>query len=131
MSIKPEALSKEIEKTLDDFVGATEDDVMKALQETANDAVTRLQSAHPPGSGKYGSWSDYNKGWERTKVKASKGRVFSEVIHNKTHYQLAHLLEKGHAIRGGGRAKAFEHIAPVEKEAEDKLIQSIKQSIKN
>ena len=53
---------------------------------------------------------DYRTGWRAKKVKGK------WVVHNATDYQLTHLLEKGHALAGGGRAKAYPHIKPVEEE---------------
>lgn len=54
---------------------------------------------------------DYNKGWKMKKTK--KGYI----AYNKTEYRLTHLLEKGHAKRGGGRVEAKIHIAPAEDRA--------------
>lgn len=119
-------LASEITKVLEEFKDFTEEAVDKGVSETAQEAVKELQNAHPAGSGKYGSWDKkYNKGWTVKKTKRDK----TATIHNATDYQLTHLLEKGHALKGGGRTKAFPHIAPVAEKCEDSLVNNIKKWI--
>lgn len=67
---------------------------------------------------------DYKKGWRLKKVE--KGYV----AHNKTDYQLTHLLEKGHAKRGGGRVEAKIHIDPAENRAVTSFLQEVKRVIR-
>ena len=75
----------------------------KAINDTAKEAVSKLQSNSPKRSDKYA------KGW----TKKNEGKM-DVIVHNKV-YRLTHLLEKGHAKRGGGRVAARVHIAPVER----------------
>ena len=50
-------------------------------------------------------------------------------VYSPKKYQLAHLLEKGHAKRGGGRTKAMPHIAPAEENAVKELENDIKKAL--
>lgn len=127
--IKVDQLAKEIEKALTEFVGVTEEACDKGVRETAKDAVQALRNAHPAGSGQYGSWDEYNRGWKVMQTKTDKRYHRKATIHNENHYQLTHLLEKGHALAGGGRAQAFQHIAPVAEQCETDLLQNIKKHI--
>lgn len=125
--ISVDQLSEEIAKTLKDFEGVTDKAVEHGVLDTAQDAVKELRVADPPGSGEYGSWSDYNKGW---KIKATKrGKKTDAIVHNATKYRLTHLLEKGHAKVNGGRTRKFPHIAPVAEKSEKELINNIKKQI--
>lgn len=126
--IKVDDLSKEIMKSLEEFKDVTEEACEKGVLETADEAVRELRSAHPAGSGEYGSWNEYNKGWTKRTNKSKQKGILS-VVWNQKHYRLTHLLEKGHAKVNGGRTRAFPHIAPVEQKCEENLIKNIKKGI--
>ncbi|MBS4750324.1 HK97 gp10 family phage protein [Carnobacteriaceae bacterium zg-ZUI78] len=84
------------------------EDVQKALVETgidiADEAVNRLHRESPMLTGAY------SKNWKK-KV-AKNGHI---TIYNEKEYRIAHLLEFGHAKRGGGRhVDAIVHIEPIE-----------------
>lgn len=128
-TIKPEQLKDAIMKALEEYEGVTEEAARAGISETAKKAVEELQGAQPAGSGQYGSWNDYNNDWTTTKTTEKKG-YYSATVHNKKHYRLAHLLENGHALRNGGRTRAFTHIAPVAEKAEDNLLKNIKTYLK-
>lgn len=50
-------------------------------------------------------------------------------VHSKSRYQIAHLLEKGHAKRGGGRVAARPHIALAEDHGEEMLEELIRKAM--
>ena len=89
-----------------------------AQDKIAKEAVQKLRNTSPKKTG------DYAKGWA---VKREKGRTGIPVVtvHNKTDYQLTHLLENGHVIRNAkgeyGRYNGVKHIAPVEEWAQSEL----------
>ena len=128
-TISVDELSSELEKALTEFVGATEEACEKGVIETAKEAVESLRTAHPAGSGQYGSWDKYNSGWMIMQTKTDKRYHREATVHNATHYQLTHLLEHGHALWNGGRAGAFPHIAPVAEKCEGELVEKIKKYI--
>lgn len=121
-SIKPDLLTEEIMKALESY----SDDISEVVVEEANQigkkVVDELKQNSPTGVRK-----SYAKGWKLKKDQ--KVRRYSVKVHNKTDYQLTHLLEFGHATRNGGRTKANPHIRPVEekysKEFEDELREKI------
>lgn len=52
-------------------------------------------------------------------------------MYSRNRYQLAHLLEHGHAKRGGGRVAARPHIALAEQSGIEQLEQEIERCIRN
>lgn len=127
--VSVDRFAKEIQRTLEEFMDVTEEDVQTAIEQTGSEAVNELQAAAPPGSGKYQSWAQYNRGWGKTKEFKKRGKS-TVIVHNRRRYQLTHLLEKGHALKGGGRARAFPHIAPVAEKMEKVLFDNIKKAIR-
>lgn len=85
--------------------------VKQATRETASeirDDIKSRASSQIGGKGRYaGSW--------RTKMTEESLTSVTYTVHaGPDGYRLAHLLEFGHAKRGGGRTKAISHIKPAE-----------------
>ena len=91
----------------------------EVINEVSKEAVKKLKQDSPKGAkGKYA------KGWTR-KVETGRLTVGATVYGKHGTYQLAHLLEHGHAKRGGGRTESLVHIAPVEQWAIDEAYERI------
>ncbi|MBR3375385.1 MAG: HK97 gp10 family phage protein, partial [Firmicutes bacterium] len=73
---------------------------------------------------------DYAKSWSTKKTRQT-SRSFEVTVYSRNRYQLAHLLEHGHAKRNGGRTRAQVHIAPAEQNGIRQLEEDIKRSIRN
>lgn len=71
----------------------------------------------------------YKGSWVATKQSES-SQSLQMVVHSKNRYQLAHLLEKGHAKRGGGRVAGRPHIAPAEQAGIEQLQSLIEKALK-
>lgn len=71
----------------------------------------------------------YRKGWRVYKRDTS--TIAQRIVHNATDYQLVHLLEHGHAKRGGGRVPAKPHVAPATEPRIQKMEANIRRIIEN
>lgn len=123
MAIKVDQLANAIEKELTFYSEAVTGEVKKAVDDVAKEAVKDLKADSPRRSGQYaGDWTR-KMAYENTRTKRN-------TVYNKGHYQLTHLLENGHAKRGGGRVGARVHIEPVEQKAIETLEQRIREVAK-
>lgn len=107
---------EQLADTITDAVREYTEDVSKAVEEKVDEVADKvLQEAISLSPKRTGS---YAKGFKKTKAD-EKGKA-KRIIWNKKHYRLVHLLEFGHAKRGGGRVPAYPHLRPAyEKYAAD------------
>ncbi len=95
----------------------------EAITEVTKEATKKLRKSGPQRTGKY------SKGWT-SRIEKTAASI-DAVIYGKTGtYQLAHLLEHGHARRGGGRkVDGIEHIKPVEDWAISEVEKRIREKV--
>lgn len=93
--------------------------IKNSVDEVAEETVKELKQTSPKRTGAYAKdWAN-KKAYEDTRSKR-------KTVYNKGHYQLTHLLEFGHAKRGGGRVAAVPHIKAAEENALKKFEEKIK-----
>lgn len=100
-------MADEIMKGLTEYSELADSAMKKAVRKTATSVKNEISANDPVKSGRY------KKSWTTKKVKEN-SHSLEITVHSKDRYQLAHLLEKGHAKRNGGRVAAIPHIAPAE-----------------
>lgn len=94
----------------------------KAVRKTAASVRKEIYANAPKDTGTYA------KSWATKKVTENSHKL-EITVHSKNRYQIAHLLEKGHAKRNGGRVNGKPHIAPAEENGADLLESLIKKEL--
>ena len=133
MSVNVEEMAQELAKSLGEYDQEVADGVKKAVSRTAAKAAKELRITSPQ---RYG---EYAQGW-RNKTAYESRYEKRNAVFNKDHYQLTHLLEKGHVRKNTDRArvvhisktkftKARVHIRPVEQRAMEDLEKNIKKAV--
>lgn len=118
--MKTDDMATAINKILTEYEGATVKSMKRAVDKAAKEAVKKLRADSPVRTGKYSS------GWESKKTAQTNKWAYEKVVLNKKRYYITHLLEKGHRKANGGYVAARPHIAKVEAEAIDTLVEGIK-----
>ena len=117
-------LAVEIEKILNDYGNDVTQHVRQVTREIAKKGAAKVRS-NARGKLKQHT-GKYAKGW--TYKVEDRRYAPTATIYDKV-YQLPHLLEHGHAKRGGGRVDGREHIKPVEEEVIRLFEEAIKKEI--
>ena len=115
-----------VQKMLRDYGYEVMEEVYEGLDEASKKTVKKLrQEAKAAIPGTYSNTGKYAKGWTRT-IERKRLSAYATIHGKERHtYALAHLLEKPHAKRGGGRSNAYPHIEKVNEWAQDEAIDCI------
>ncbi len=109
---------------LEEYADTTADGVKTAVKKVADNVKKEISAGAPVRSGKYA------KSWA-TKTTKEDSSSLEITVHSRNRYQLAHLLEHGHAKRGGGRVAARPHIAAAEEHGIEELEREIERSVRS
>lgn len=117
------ALADAIKDTLKEYSDVSAEKVKAAVKDAGKTVKKEIEMSAPKDTG------DYSRSWAVKNVKETANSL--EVsVHSKSHYQLAHLLEFGHAKRGGGRVSGKVHIASAEAKGIEQFEKDVEKALK-
>ena len=111
-------LAKTIMEGLQEYADVASADVKTAVRKAGKNVKAEISANAPKRTGAYA------KSWA-VKTEKETAHSLEVVVHSKNRYQIAHLLEHGHAKRGGGRVAGIPHITPAEEKAVKQLEEDI------
>lgn len=114
-------LTSTVNKLMDTYGDNVFRAIETAIKDVADEATEKLHEARTfaPGGNPSGA---YASSWTNEVFHGKTGRISTQTdVYNVEHYRLSHLLENGHAKRGGGRVPAYPHIKPVEEWVQKEL----------
>lgn len=122
-NISIDQLAAEITKAVREYTEDVTEAIEQKVDEVADQVLKEVKSTAPKRTGKY------RRGFVKTN-RDGPGRV-RRFVWNRRRYMLVHLLEFGHAKRGGGRVAGRPHLRPAYDKYVPKLIEEIRKIIKN
>ncbi len=122
--ISIDALADTVMECLNDYADVSTEGMKKAVRKAGNTVKKEIGANAPKDTGAYAkSWAVKN-----TKENSHSLEV---TVYSKNRYQLAHLLEHGHAKRNGGRVAGKSHISPAEETGIRQLEAEIERCLRN
>lgn len=113
-------------------VGQEVNEVVYESMKSVSDMAVRELKAVSRFSPNGNPTGKYSADWDKTTQSTSR-LARKIVVYNEDYYRLTHLLEKGHALRRGGRnygsVKAYPHIKPVEDRVVDAFMKDVSERL--
>lgn len=122
-TVSVDQLADVIIQGLTEYADAKSDMVKQSVKDVSKEVRKEISANAPKRTGAY------KRSWAVKKTNETSNSL-TMTVHSKNRYQIAHLLEHGHAKRGGGRVAARPHIAPAEEHGVKLLEQKIERGLK-
>ena len=123
-TVRIDDLANVVMEGLQEYADLATDCMKAAVKKAGNTVKTDITANAPERTGRYA------KSW-RAKTTKESATALEVTVYSPTRYMLAHLLEHGHAKRGGGRVAAIPHIAPAEQRGAEELEREIERSLRH
>lgn len=123
MVISIDDLASEVMKGLNEYAEVAASEMKKAVKKAGRTAKAEIIATAPKDTGAYA------KSWA-SKTAGEKSNAISIVVYSKNRYTLTHLLEFGHAKRGGGRVEGKPHIEPAKEKAGQAMLKTLERTLK-
>ena len=113
-NIRVDQLAETVTEMMNEYRDLAVDEMKKSVKAAGKTVKEDINDSAPVRTGKYA------KSWT-SKVTAENSVSLEVTVYSPSRYMLAHLLENGHAKRGGGRVRAIPHIKPAEEHGIEQL----------
>ena len=120
--VNVDQMADAIAQSMAEYADLSNEVMKECVTETSKSVKKEIQENAPIRTGKY------KKSWAAKKVKENRNSL-TIVVHSRDKYQIAHLLERGHAKWAGGRVAAIPHIAPAEQRGAEELVSRIERGL--
>ena len=122
--VKIDSLADAVMKELAEYADLATVDMKAAVKKAGNTVKKQIQSTAPKDTGAY------SKSWSMKNTKET-SKSLEVTVYSRNRYQLAHLLEFGHAKRGGGRVAGRSPNAPAEEGGIKGLESDVERGLEN
>ncbi len=122
-TVKVGDLASAVMSQLNAYARLAREDVKSAVQSSAGTVRQEIKSNAPERTGTHkGSWKVI-----KTNESAD---ALTMTVHSPKRYMIAHILENGHAKRGGGRVPGIPHIGLAEEQGVEQLMLELEARLK-
>ena len=121
-AVRPDNLEIMLQDIVDEYSEEVAETLKKEAKSAAKEAVKELKQTSPKKTGKYGA------GWTSRVTQESAGSI-TVTVYNQKKPGLVHLLENGHARRGGGRTEGKPHVEPAADAAVETFVRKVESKL--